>query len=85
MKQYVYFYFMKNEPEKICRIVPEHIAYWRNCNALGYKGGPFADRSGGMISFSAAVPEEAERLIAADPFVLEGLMDNKWLKEWLVE
>ncbi|MCL7488389.1 MAG: hypothetical protein M8357_09485 [Desulfobulbaceae bacterium] len=56
MKQYVYFYFMKNESEKIGRIVPEHIAYWRNCNAHGYKGWPFANRSGGMISFSAAGP-----------------------------
>lgn len=47
---------MKDESEKIGRIVPEHIAYWRNCNALGYKGWPFADRSGGMISFSVAGP-----------------------------
>ncbi len=85
MKRYVYFYFMKNEPEKIGRIVPEHIAYWRSCNPLDYKGGPFADRSGGMISFSATSPEEAERLVDADPFALEGLLDNKWLKEWLVE
>jgi hypothetical protein len=47
-----------------------------------YLGGPFADRSGGLITFDSASPAEAERLVADDPFVLEGLIEQPWLKEW---
>jgi imidazolonepropionase-like amidohydrolase len=35
-------------------------------------GGPFADRSGGLITFDADSLEQAAGIIAADPFVQEG-------------
>jgi hypothetical protein len=44
---------MKNTPDRIRGIVPAHIAYWKNSNLQNYIGGPFADRSGGLISFEA--------------------------------
>ena len=28
-KKFVYFYFMKNMPEKIGEVIPLHIAYWK--------------------------------------------------------
>ena len=36
---------------------------------------PFADRSGGLITFDVASGEEAEQLVADDPFLREGLLE----------
>ena len=41
-----------------------------------------ADRSGGLITFEAGSVEEAEQLVAGDPFVRAGLLEDAWLKEW---
>ena len=41
-----------------------------------------ADRSGGLISFEAGSVHEAEQLVAGDPFVRAGLLEDAWLKEW---
>jgi uncharacterized protein YciI len=48
-------------------------------------GGPFADRSGGLITFEAESTEEATRIIMNDPFVSEDLLEDKWVREWMVE
>ena len=82
---FAYFYFMKNEPEKIQSIAPSHVAYWKGLKLKGYLGGPFADRSGGLITFEAESLETASNLIMNDPFVVEDLLENKWIKEWIVE
>jgi uncharacterized protein YciI len=74
-----YFYFMKKEADKIQSVVPLHVEYWRQRNLKGYMGGPFADRSGGLITF------EAESIVVNDPFVSEDLLEEKWIKEWMVE
>jgi uncharacterized protein YciI len=81
----IYFYFNRNEPEKIRQMVPAHVQYWRTANPKEYKGGPFGDRSGGLISFVASSLEEAAAIIQQDPFVLEDLIAEKWIKEWIVE
>jgi uncharacterized protein YciI len=65
--------------------VPAHVRYWQNANLDGYVGGPFADRLGGLITFLATSLEQAERIVSGDPFVLEDLIIEKWLKEWLPE
>lgn len=83
--RFLYFYFNRNEPEKIRQIVPAHVRYWKEANLKGYQGGPFADRTGGLISFVASSLEEATQIALQDPFVLEDLIDQKWIKEWLVE
>ena len=80
--RFVYFYFNRNEPEKIRQVVSAHVQYWQTANRQGYMGGPFADRTGGLISFVASSLEEAEEIILQDPFVLEDLIDQKWIKEW---
>ena len=64
---------------------PQHAAFWRGLDARGYIGGPFADRSGGLITFEVDSNEEAERLIAADPFVQQDLLEASWMKEWSTE
>ncbi len=84
-KRFVFFYFMRREPEKIKAAVPLHIEYWHGLKLNKYLGGPFADRSGGMITFEAESMEEATRMTNKDPFVLQDLLESKWIKEWIVE
>jgi len=76
---------MKNEPDKIIQVVPFHVEYWKNCKLEKYIGGPFSDRTGGLISFEAANLEEATEIIMKDPFIIEDILESKWIKEWLVE
>lgn len=84
-KKFVYFYFMKNMPEKIGEVVPLHIAYWKKQNLENYSGGPFADRTGGLIMFESSGIEKAIELTENDPFVEQDVIDSKWVKEWIQE
>lgn len=77
-----YFYFMKHEPDRVRAIAPRHASYWNELAVDAYRGGPFADRSGGLILFDCDTEERAERLVAGDPFRREGLVEQHWLKEW---
>ena len=82
---FIYFYFNRNEPESIRQVVPAHVQYWKTANLKEYKGGPFGDRTGGLISFLASSLEEATDIILQDPFVLQDLIAEKWIKEWVAE
>jgi uncharacterized protein len=82
--RFVHVYAMKPEPDRL-RAVAGHAAYWHGLELRGYLGGPFDDRSGGLISFEAGSREEAERLIAADPFVRERLLASSSIERWLVD
>lgn len=84
-KRFVYFYINQNEPEKIRQVVPAHVQYWNTAGMEGYMGGPFGDRTGGLISFVAPSQEEAVKIILQDPFIRENLIEQKWIKEWIVE
>lgn len=88
-KQYVFFYMMKKDMEKdvneIKKIVQEHIKYWHDNIVENYSGGPFSDRSGGMILFNADSINTAEKLAMNDPFVINDLIKIKWIKEWMKE
>lgn len=66
-----YFYWMKSD-DRVRTVAPEHAAYWRDLEMPGYEGGPFADKSGGLITFDADSVEAAQSVIAADPFVAGG-------------
>jgi uncharacterized protein YciI len=48
-------------------------------------GGPFGDRSGGLIAFEADSLEQAEGIIAADPFVREDLLESSVVNQWMPE
>lgn len=84
-RRFIYFYFNRKEPEKIREVVPAHVQYWKAANLKSYSGGPFADRSGGLISFAAQNLEEATEIILRDPFNQENLIEQKWIKEWIPE
>jgi uncharacterized protein YciI len=83
--QFVFLYFMKPLQETVREIVPLHVQYWKTRELNRYSGGPFADRSGGLISFETTDLARATELVDADPFVIHGLIERKWIKEWLPE
>jgi uncharacterized protein YciI len=79
----VYFYFMKAPADRARAVAPRHADYWKHLGLRGYEGGPFADRSGGLITFESESTEEAEQLVADDPFIREGLLECYWVKGWM--
>lgn len=70
LKQYAFFYLMKNDPEKIRDIISAHIKYWKDSKPINYSGGPFSDRSGGLRLFEAENMEAATELTMNDPFIV---------------
>ena len=46
--------------------------------------GPFEDGSGALIVYEAADQAEAQALVDADPYVLEGVMTEPRLRAWSV-
>ena len=85
MKRYLYFYLMRNTSDSIRQLVSAHVQYWHSRDVPDYLGGPFADRTGGLITFSTASLEDAQQIIGEDPFVRERLIEQSWVKEWLIE
>jgi uncharacterized protein YciI len=83
-KRFVFFYFFKVTPDRLTEVVPSHKDYWEDIGPAEYSGGPFADRDGGMITFSAGSMEEAELMAKGDPFVIEGIIDQMWVRQWEV-
>jgi uncharacterized protein YciI len=84
-KKFIYFYFMKNDPDKTRQHVSDHVDYWKSSELDDYLGGPFSDRTGGAITFRAKDIEEATEITSKDPFVLEDQLAMKWIKEWILE
>ncbi len=82
MKKFIFFYF-NNHLDKIREIVPFHISYWKELKLESYSGGPFSDKSGGMIIFTAENITEAKKIIGEDPFIKEKFIAEYYLKEWL--
>ena len=81
--RFVYCYSMKEDPDAAREAAPKHAAYWHELRLPEYVGGPFADRSGGLISFEAPVDGSARQLISDDPFQRAGLINDWWRKVWL--
>ncbi len=69
--RFLYFYLMKDAPDRVRGVAPDHAAYWR--------------RSGGLITFEAESGADAEALVADDPFSREDLLEHRWVKEWMLD
>ena len=80
MKEFIFYYFMKDEKELIQKSVPKHASYWHN---LKLSGGPFNDFSGGFVCFHAKNQQDAQSIVNSDPFVIDNLLSQQWIKEWL--
>ena len=85
MTRFAYLYFMKDEREHVASAVPNHVRHWRGLALDDYLGGPFADRSGGLIVFDTPRLEQAQAAVESDPFVINDLLEAYWLKEWSPE
>jgi uncharacterized protein YciI len=84
--RFLYFYLMRDgAAERTRTVAPRHATYWHELSLPDYLGGPFADRTGGLITFECASVTEAERLVAADPFVVGDLLERRWLREWMID
>jgi uncharacterized protein YciI len=81
----LYFYVMSDAPDRVRAVAPRHATYWRDLGLGHYLGGPFADRSGGLITFEASSISEAGQLVADDPFVQEDLLERRWVKQWAID
>jgi uncharacterized protein YciI len=80
--RFAYMYFMTSDEGAVRRTAPVHADYWNQLQLPGYAGGPFADRSGGLITFFAQDEQQARHMIDADPFMRAGLIKTQWLKQW---
>jgi uncharacterized protein YciI len=83
--RFLYVYFMRDAPDEVRATAPKHAAYWKEQELPNYLSGPFADRSGGLITFEIDTDAEAERLVAGDPFHLDGLLESHLLKRWALD
>lgn len=84
MKTFVYLLESIAERSILSPVVPLHLAH---LDGLRKKGiliafGPFEDRTGGLVAFSAETLEEAKTIVNSDPFVKEKVEKLVWLKEW---
>jgi len=85
VRRFLYFYLMKNNPDQVRITAPKHAEYWKSLSLEDYEGGPFADRSGGLIIFSAHSWEQAQALASEDPFRTAGVIETSWVKQWVPE
>jgi uncharacterized protein YciI len=83
--RFLYLYLMKDAPDRVRWLAPDHVNYWQGLRLDDYLGGPFADRSGGLITFETGSVSEAERLVGNDPFLRADLIERHWAKEWMIE
>jgi hypothetical protein len=83
MKTYVFMYILTEDIDAIQKCLGLHISYWKGLSLEYYKNGPFADKSGGLIIFSAGDAKRAEDILQNDPLITEKAVVNYWLKEWV--
>jgi len=62
--RYAFFYLMRTSARGIAEAVPDHVAHWRGLGLGDYLGGPFQDRTGGLITFRAEAVHRAEEPVA---------------------
>jgi len=82
MKKYIFFYFISATADAVKQSAPNHARYWAG---KLLSGGPFADFSGGFITFEAHSFEEATIITNEDPFVKSNILGKSQLKEWLAK
>ena len=84
MKIYMFMYILTDDLDKVRKILGHHVGYWKGLELDYFKNGPFADKSGGLILFSAADADAAEEILGKDPLLQGNAVNQYWLKEWSV-
>jgi hypothetical protein len=80
----LHFYTMKQEPERVRAVGPRHAEYWRRVGAHRYQGGPFDDRSGGLITFEVDLARRLSGSSRPTPS-FEDLLESSLVKQWVVD
>ncbi len=77
---------MEPGDEQRLAVRPEHREYVHRLFADGHirMSGPLADDTGAVLVYAAADLDAARELIAADPYVREGVVSEVSLREWNV-
>lgn len=83
MKTYIFMYFLVDDVQKIKNTIGPHVKYWKNEEFNYYRGGPFSDKTGGLIIFTSKSYEEATEIINNDPFIKGDTLKEYLLKEWI--
>jgi len=47
-----YSHLLNDHPERVRVVAPMHAARWKALGLTHYQGGPFEDRSGGLVTFA---------------------------------
>ena len=81
--RFAFIYQMRDAEERVRAVAPKHASYWRELRLPRYVGGPFGDRSGGIVTFEAGSLSDAEALAADDPFVREDLLEEATVRQWV--
>lgn len=68
------------------RVRPRHLAYLRSLLEDGtlVMAGPWADGSGALVLFHADDDAQAQAVVDADPYTVEGASAERRLREWTV-
>lgn len=77
---------MEPGDEQRLAVRPEHREYVRDLFANGQirMSGPLADDTGAVLVYAAPDLDAARALVAADPYVREGVVREISLREWNV-
>ena len=76
-------YLLVEDIEQVKSCLGKHVNYWKSLPLESYTNGPFADKTGGLIIFSAEGLDTAERIVESDPLITENGVQQYWLKEWI--
>ncbi len=86
MTVYAVQYRYDDRTERRDEVRPEHRAYLAEALAAGtlLASGPYADDDapGALLVVRAGSTAEVEALLSADPFVREGLVADREVREW---
>jgi hypothetical protein len=77
--RFAYLYFMKDDPDRVRATVGRHVAHWQGLGLPGYLGGPFEDRTGGLITFEAQDGDRASPTVAVCCVVAGSGCVEPWL------
>ena len=78
--------FGYSDPDLRSRVRPAHLDYIGALHERGevVSAGPFEDGSGALIIYEAADEAQAQALVDADPYAVEGVLDAPRLRAWNV-
>jgi uncharacterized protein YciI len=74
------------DPERRAAARPRHLEHIERLHADGrvVMAGPLVDASGAVVVYRAADAAEARRMVAEDPYTIEGVSTDATLREWSV-